>query len=100
GEVDEMAQRRAEAATDKDQQIAHRSNFHVNEVNPANRLCRMAAISARDRNRTRPTKKGGSRSHRPSNFYSAVIPRQPAGLSPESISRQSMRPDGFRAWSF
>src|SRR2546429_2331802 len=44
--------------------------------------------------------KGGSHSHRPSNFYSAVIPGQPAGLSPESISRQSMRPDGFRAWSF
>src|SRR5437764_395997 len=48
---------------------------------------------------TTPTKKGGGRSHRPSTC-SAVIPGQPAGLSPESISRQSMRPDGFRAWSF
>jgi hypothetical protein len=40
-------------------------------------------------------KKGGSHSYRPSNFYSAVIPGQPAGLNPESISQQSMRPDGF-----
>ena len=49
------------------------------------------------------TKKGGSRSYRPFEFYAAVIPGQPAGLSydvqlhiGESISRQSMRPDGFR----
>jgi hypothetical protein len=40
-------------------------------------------------------KRGGSRSYRPSNFYSAVIPGQPAGLSPECISQQVMRPDGF-----
>jgi hypothetical protein len=37
-------------------------------------------------------KKGGSRSYHP---CSLVIPGQPAGLNPESISRQYMRPEGF-----
>src|SRR6185436_9311617 len=32
GDVDQMAQTRAKPATDKDQQIAHRSMFHVSEV--------------------------------------------------------------------
>jgi hypothetical protein len=40
-------------------------------------------------------KRAAATGYRPSNFYSDVIPGQPAGLNPESISQQIMRLDVF-----
>src|SRR4051794_95290 len=55
GDVDEIAERRAKPATDKDQQIAHRSIFHVSEVT------RQTACAAPERSsqgsRTTPQRK-------------------------------------------
>jgi hypothetical protein len=54
-----------------------------------------ASDPCKDRHVRNPTKRGGTRSYRPGETYSAVIPGRREATSPESISHQGLRPDGF-----
>jgi hypothetical protein len=54
-----MAQRRAKAATDKDQEIAHRSSSTIGRVS-GTQLVPQARFRCKDREDIAPMKKGGS----------------------------------------
>jgi len=76
-----MAQRRAQAATEKDQEIAHRSNFHIGEINPACCFCRRWVILARIGKAQNERRQWDAAA-----LYSGVIPGRCESIEP-GISR-------------
>ena len=61
--------RRAKAATDKDQQIAHRSIFPDRRSHPGKPLVPVSSDPCKDQDGATPNEKGGSRSYRPFEIF-------------------------------